>query len=153
MNILMKDKKDILMKDTFEKITVLVFGTFDLLHPGHEWLLQEAKELGDELVVVVARDETVVQVKGRKPHHNEQERIDALRAVPVVDRVMLGHVGDKYAIIEEIKPDVICLGYDQTSFVDSLAQELASRGLNPKIVRFTQGFETHKHKTSRLRNL
>ena len=48
-------------------VRVLAFGTFDILHPGHDHYLQEARKLGDELWVVVALDETVRQGKGRLP--------------------------------------------------------------------------------------
>lgn len=132
-------------------VRVLAFGTFDILHPGHERFLRDARSLGDELYVVVARDETVKDVKGRLPHNDEAARSLALGSLPYVDKVILGNTGDKYAIIEQIRPDVICLGYDQSAFVEGLAQELNSRGLNPKIVRFKEGHEPQMYKSSKMR--
>ena len=47
--------------------TVMCFGTFDTLHPGHLYFLRECRRYGDNLVVVIARDATVAKVKGKKP--------------------------------------------------------------------------------------
>lgn len=115
--------------------TVLCFGTFDGLHQGHEDYFRQAREQGDHLVVVVARDTTVVDVKGDLPAMNEKERLTAIQDHVMVDDAMLGYPDDKYRIIEEIQPDVICLGYDQEAFTDTLDFELARRGLAATVVR------------------
>jgi FAD synthetase len=115
---------------------VLVFGTFDIFHPGHEHFLSQAKKHGDELIVVVARDSTVKQVKGELPVRDENYRLSTIEKLDYVDKAMLGHVTeDKYKIIEGIKPDMICLGYDQLAFVDGLEKELKKRGLTTSITR------------------
>ena len=94
---------------------VLVFGTFDKLHPGHRFFLSEAKKYGDQLVVVVARDHNVEKVKGRRPSQSETERLANILAVPEVAEARLGlaDYSKKEQVIDEIQPDVICLGYDQ----------------------------------------
>ncbi|MFT4307808.1 MAG: adenylyltransferase/cytidyltransferase family protein [Candidatus Woesearchaeota archaeon] len=114
---------------------VLVFGTFDLLHPGHLSVFEQARALHDrvELHAVVARDATVEVVKGLAPVDDENERVKNVASF--VDRAHLGSFGDKYVLIEQIRPDIIALGYDQTHFVDSLQSVLASRGFEPRIVR------------------
>ena len=130
---------------------VLVFGTFDILHPGHEYFLKQAKKQGDELVVVVARDSTVKQVKGELPHHDENFRLSNIQKLDYVNRAMLGYESaDKYRIIEEVKPDIICLGYDQTHFVDSLEKKLDEIGLSPDIIRI-DSYHPHIHKSSHYR--
>ena len=132
---------------------VLVFGTFDILHPGHEYFLKQAKEQAGHsqagyLVVVVARDLTVKQVKKIMPQNNELERLKAVKKLDYVDKAVLGSMDmDKYKIIEEIKPDVICLGYDQTAFVDDLQAELEKKGLKPEIIRIN-AYKPEKHKSS-----
>lgn len=132
---------------------VLVFGTFDILHPGHEYFLKQAKTRCDELVVVVARDLTVKQVKKLMPDNNELERLKAVKRLDVVDNAFLGSMdSDKYRVIEEIKPDVICLGYDQKAFVDDLQAELEKRGLKPEIIRIG-AYKPDKHKSSRYKTL
>src|SRR3989338_8106161 len=119
-------------------VTVMCFGTFDLLHEGHRFYLNEAKKHGDRLIVVVSRDATVQQVKGKLPHDHEQQRLIHIAAVPMVDVAVLGNPGDKLAVVHEYHPDVLCLGYDQVAFTDKLAEQLAVHGLTPKIIRLSE---------------
>ena len=128
---------------------VLVFGTFDIFHKGHEYFLSEAAKHGS-LNVVVARDLTTYDVKGRFPRNDQLNRVSVLKALSYVDDVHLGNEGDKYKIIEEIKPDIICLGYDQNSFTAGLENELVKRALKVEI-KLLEGFETDKYKSSKLR--
>ena len=90
--------------------TVLALGTFDTLHPGHEFYLQEAKKLGDKLIVVVARDSTVLDVKKRKSLQTQEERVAALKKLSYVSDARVGHEKDKLQIVEEINPDVLAFG-------------------------------------------
>jgi len=115
--------------------TVMVFGTFDLLHEGHKHLFREARAHGNRVVAIVARDATVSDVKKHPTRYSEPERLAAVVGTGLVDFARLGNHGDVYSVIEEEQPDVICLGYDQTHFVDKLPAELAARGLSPLIVR------------------
>ncbi len=133
-------------------IRVLVFGTYDVLHPGHRDFFKQARELGDELRVIIARDQTVLQVKGREPQHNEAERLAAVQACQEVTQACLGHLGDKYAIIEELQPDIIALGYDQGHFADRLPEELTKRGLKAKIVRL-KPYKPELYKSSLLQRV
>lgn len=113
----------------------MCFGTFDILHPGHEDYFKQAREHGDKLIVIVARDTTVLDVKGELPATNQDDRLARVQDHVLVDDAMLGYPDDKYRIIEEIQPDIICLGYDQEAFTDSLDVELTRRGLAASIVR------------------
>lgn len=131
---------------------VLVFGTFDIFHKGHESFLKEAKNYGEVLNVVVARDLTVRKVKGRDPLNNEEKRLNVIQSLDYVDKAYLGRKGDKYEIIEELKPDIICLGYDQDSFTKNLNEELSKRGLNVKIIKIEKSFNPEKYKSSKLRS-
>lgn len=129
---------------------VLAFGTFDIFHKGHEFYLKEAKKHGNMLNVVVARDSTVKQLKGKSPLNNELKRLAKIKNLDYVDNAFLGYEGDKYKIIKELKPDVICLGYDQGYFTNNLKIILKKRGLNPKIIKFEKGFKPEIYKTSKL---
>lgn len=113
----------------------MCFGTFDGMHAGHEDFFRQAKDHGDELIVIVARDVTVLDVKGDLPGINENDRLATVSNHPFVDDARFGNPGDKYKIIEEVQPDIICLGYDQEAFTENLDAELSRRGLSASIVR------------------
>ncbi len=91
---------------------VLVFGTFDHLHPGHMFFLRYAQSKGD-LTIVVARDETVQRIKGRPPRQVQDERMEAIKKAFPTATVLLGHVTDYLARLREVQPDLIVFGYDQ----------------------------------------
>jgi FAD synthetase len=127
---------------------VLVFGTFDIFHKGHESFLRQAKKHGGFLTVVVARDKTVKAVKERLPKNKEKVRLEKIKASGMADASMLGYLGDKYRIIKKINPDVICLGYDQSAYVDKLAEKLlAFRMKNVRIKRL-KAYQPKKYKSS-----
>jgi FAD synthetase len=112
---------------------VVATGTFDLLHPGHVLYLEHSKALGDELVVIVARD---VNVRHKpKPILPEEQRRRMIEALRPVDRAVLGEEQDIFKTIEQLKPDIITLGFDQHFDADRLEAELLRRGLHPRIVR------------------
>lgn len=128
---------------------VLAFGTFDVLHPGHRDFFSQAKALGEKLVVVVALDETVLALKGRLPHDRQDVRLANVQACDDVDEALFGRPGDKYAIVQDIKPDIIALGYDQGYFADALPVELQKRGIKAAIVRL-KAFHPDQYKSSLL---
>lgn len=94
-------------------IRVMCFGTFDSLHPGHLSYLKQAREYGDYLIVIIARDKNVRRIKGRLPQQNEKLRWQRVKNLNFVNKVVLGQLQDKFNIIKKLKPDIICLGYDQ----------------------------------------
>lgn len=124
----------------------IAFGTFDGFHPGHKHYLDEAAKYGD-LTVVVGLDATVLKVKGRPPLRNQEERLAAVRAAGYDAR--LGSPTDRYAAIREIRPDFICLGYDQAAFTDKLEQACSAIGLSATIVRITP-YKPETYKSSLL---
>ena len=92
---------------------VLVFGTFDLLHDGHRFVLNEASARG-ELSIIVARDSTVQRIKGRSPIDSETVRRENVQRVVPDAHVILGDTEDFLAPVRKVKPDLILLGYDQS---------------------------------------
>jgi FAD synthetase len=95
------------------KKRVVCAGTFDHLHPGHIDFLKQARALGDELIVIVARDENVRKIKGIKPE-NEDYRKANLERSGIPDRVVMGNLGvSPLSILTDLSPDVVALGYDQ----------------------------------------
>ena len=129
---------------------VLVFGSFDLIHEGHKYLFREAKKLGDKLIVVVARDSTIREFKKHNPKFNEEERIIHVKEIGIADEVKLGYEGDKWKVIEEIKPDIIALGCDQNSYTKGLKKGMKDRGLNVKIIRL-KSYKPEKYKSSLMK--
>ncbi len=115
-------------------VRVLATGTFDILHPGHLLYLEEAKKLGDELFVIVARDVTVKKRK-RTPIIQEEQRLKMISALKMVDKAMLGSEKDMYELLYSIKPDVVAIGYDQAFDEEALKKELRKRGFNSEVVR------------------
>lgn len=130
---------------------VLIFGTFDGLHPGHLNLFEQAKKYGDYLIVVVARDKTVKKIKNRFPSRNEMERLRTLQKCKLINEARLGYEDNPYGIIEEIAPDVICLGYDQKTFTENLPKELEKMKLTTKIYRMKH-FQPEKYHSFILNN-
>lgn len=128
------------MQDNKKHITVMAFGTFDLFHAGHENYLRQARELGDSLIVVIALDETVKKIKGNAPMHNENSRLESVKATSIADKVILGYKGDKYKVLKKFRPDVIALGYDQFVFTQRLEKTLIDLKMNADIVRLTPYF-------------
>ena len=104
----------------------MVFGTFDRFHPGHQFFLRTAKTKGDYLTVVIALDATVKHVKGKLPIQSQTERLNRVQQEKTVDVAVLGNVQDKYQVIRDYRPDIICLGYDQTHFTKNLSQSFPS---------------------------
>lgn len=115
-------------------VRVMATGVFDLLHPGHLHFLTEARQLGDELVVVVARDQTARRLKHAPyvPEHIRREMVEALKPV---DRAVLGSVGDIYQTVVDLKPDIIALGYNQVWDEHEVERECARRGVPVRVVR------------------
>lgn len=110
-------------------------GVFDLLHPGHIAFLNEAKKLGDELVVVVARDSTAKRLK-HPPITPESSRLEMVQALKPVDRAVLGNEGNIYEILADLRPNVIVLGYDQVHTEEKVLEECRKRGLrDTRVVR------------------
>ncbi|MFA6588272.1 MAG: adenylyltransferase/cytidyltransferase family protein [Patescibacteria group bacterium] len=131
---------------------VVVTGTFDHLHKGHLFLFKKAKALGDHLTVVIARDKTVKQIKGEKPWQKEKTRLNAIKKVKWVDRVILGKTSkNKLKIIQELKPDILALGYDQMAFTQKIRLELKKRGLKTKVIRLP-AFKPKIYKSSIIKN-
>jgi len=146
-----QDNQNISNDDSNKPKKVMTFGTFDIFHQGHETYLKEAKSHGDQLVTVIARDETVKKVKGDYPSTNEADRQAILKESGIPDEVLLGDLKDKYNIIRQQRPDVICLGYDQYAFTQQLQKLLIQEGLNTEVVRLNS-FKPDQYKSSILKS-
>lgn len=130
--------------------SVMAFGTFDIFHIGHLKTLKQAKQLGDKLIVVIARDVNVRELKEKDPVHNEDERREIISNIEVVDKAVLGNKSDVYQVIKDYKPDTIALGYDQSHFIDKLRDNLQEFGLDCNIERL-KPYKKEKMKSSKIK--
>jgi FAD synthetase len=129
---------------------VMAFGTFDLLHAGHENFFAQARKLGDEILVVLARDETVKSVKGEAPENNENQRLKNLRKAGWADKIILGNFGDKHKVILKYRPNIIALGYDQFVFTQTIEKTLIDANINTEVVRL-EPYQPEVNKSSLLK--
>lgn len=132
------------------KKRVMCFGTFDILHPGHIRFFDAAQKLGDELFVVVSRDERREKITGKRPVHTQKERMAVIDALKPVKQAVAGKRGDILAVVSEIKPHVIALGHDQVYGVEVLERWCASQVRPPHIVRLP-AFNRKRYSTSRIK--
>ncbi len=95
------------------KKIVVANGCFDMLHDGHVSLLQQARQQGDELVVLINSDDSVARLKGAsRPFQPCQVRADALLGLAEVSQVIPFEEDTPADIIKKIKPDVLVKGDD-----------------------------------------
>jgi rfaE bifunctional protein nucleotidyltransferase chain/domain len=92
---------------------VFTNGVFDLLHPGHVRYLQEARALGDALIVGVNSDRSTRRIKGAdRPINPEHERAEVLLALASVDAVVIFDEETPHAIVSTLQPDILVKGAD-----------------------------------------
>lgn len=116
--------------------TVMVTGTFEILHPGHLAYLKEAWRLG-YVVAVVSSDENAERNKRRKMVIPQPQRSEVLSSLYYVHKVVPGKPGNIFDIFEEVKPDVILLGPNQNVPEDVVKAEARRRGVNAEVLRMT----------------
>lgn len=129
---------------------VLIFGVFDLLHPGHVAFIRAAAKHGD-VIAVVTPDAKVRAEKGHAPSFTERERLAMVRALKGVTRSVLGDRGKRWKIVERVRPDVICVGHDQDAGHPKFLAQLERLMRRPKIVRI-HGHRTRKYSSTRLKS-
>ncbi len=142
------------LKKDYTLTRIMLFGTFDLLHEGHRSFFRQARGLASHphLIVSVARDKNVEKIKGRKPLYTERQRLEFVRRTGLVDRAVLGALGDHIPHIKRQRPDIIALGYDQRGeYVSNLKTSLLQAGIHAHIVRLKPHYP-EKFKSSRLKS-
>ena len=108
---------------------VFTNGCFDVLHQGHRKLLQEAKELGDLLVVGLNSDDSIKRLKGEtRPINSVGHRVEALTALPFVDAVIVFEEDTPLELLQELRPDILVKGGDY------LPEEIVGRELVDEVV-------------------
>lgn len=125
-----------------EKRVVFTNGCYDLLHPGHIRLLEQACSLGDVLVLGLNTDASVRRYKGpKRPLMNERERVSIALALDSVDAVTLFDEDTPRELIAELLPDVLIKGADWAHFIAGREEVEAAGGL-VKTVALEPGYST-----------
>jgi FAD synthetase len=131
-----------------KKTIVLAVGTFDVIHLGHIDYLKQASTLGDTLVVVVSSDKRCHK-RSKKSYFTEKERQQMVDALKVVDKTVIGHEEDVFGIVNELKPDVICIGHDSQITKKTILDNLDA-SYKPKIVK-AKVFHADKYNTTKIK--
>ena len=134
---------------------VLASGTFDLLHLGHVRFLEEAKKAGGkdaELIVIVARDSTVKDRKGKKPIMPEDQRRALVESLKVVDEAILGIEDFSITnVIDQLKPDVIAVGHDQDGIEEEVLKAIEKEKLAIEVTRIGRFGRRELDSSSKIR--
>jgi FAD synthetase len=130
---------------------VLIFGTFDILHPGHLKLIEFAKKLGS-VNVALTPDELCLKYKGVNPVNNYNLRKKRLENISFVKEVVKADKQpNSYNIIQKIKPDIIVLGYDQIGLKSTIQNRLKEFNSTARII-IANPYRADIYKSSKLRN-
>ena len=123
---------------------VFTNGCFDLLHPGHVAYLEEARSLGDALVVGVNTDASMTRLnKGRgRPVTPEGDRARVLAGLACVDQVVLFEEDTPLALITALKPDILVKGGDYQLSEIVGREVVLSRGGRVLALPFHPGYST-----------
>jgi rfaE bifunctional protein nucleotidyltransferase chain/domain len=122
---------------------VFTNGVFDILHPGHLRYLQQARALGDALIIGLNSDASVRRNKGpERPVNNEQERAEVLEALECVDAVVVFGEDTPADIITAIQPDILVKGADWAE--DAIVGRDTVEASGGRVVRIPveEGFST-----------
>ena len=126
-----------------EKKLVFTNGVFDILHVGHVRYLQQARDLGDELVVAINSDRSVRELKGDfRPLVNENERAEILASLGCVDYVTIFNDISPRALIAELLPDVLVKGGDYSLDQIHGREEVEAAGGRVVSLPFVEGLST-----------
>ncbi|MGL4674572.1 MAG: bifunctional D-glycero-beta-D-manno-heptose-7-phosphate kinase/D-glycero-beta-D-manno-heptose 1-phosphate adenylyltransferase HldE [Wohlfahrtiimonas sp.] len=124
---------------------VMTNGCFDLLHKGHVTYLNEARKLGDRLIVALNSDASVKRLKGEnRPIMDEDSRATVLASLSAVDWVVMFNDDTPEAVIKELLPDILVKGSDYTVEQIAGAQSVLDNGGAVKLLSFVNGYSTTK---------
>jgi rfaE bifunctional protein nucleotidyltransferase chain/domain len=127
-----------------DRVVVFTNGVFDILHPGHVRYLQEARKLGDKLIVGINSDRSV-RALGKapdRPINTEDERAEVLRALACVDEVVIFDEETPHAIISKVQPDILVKGADWAENAIVGRDIVEARGGRVVRIKLADGYST-----------
>ena len=135
------------MNDNSTK-TVLIFGVFDMLHPGHVYFINESMKYGESLHVCLATDEYVLKYKNKKTKNDYKNReLELKKAFPDI-KIIKGDddIGD-WSVFKNLNPDVFVFGYDQKE----LARAIGALSFSEDVETFyVDGWKPELYNTTNL---
>jgi FAD synthetase len=139
------------VRDNKVKKRVLIAGTFDLIHPGHLYLIQEAAKIG-EVHVIVSTDKNREKYSGETPVIPQEQRLEVIKNIKNVKEARLGRDdNDTLKTVQEINPDIILLGPDQKYDIETLKEGLSKKGLkNVEVKRLNTYYDKYELHSSSL---
>lgn len=124
------------------KKVVLTNGCYDILHPGHIRLLEQARSLGDVLILALNTDASVQRMKGpARPFFSEQARAALAARLQAVDAVTFFDEDTPRELIGAVLPDILVKGADWNHFVAG-REEVEAAGGVVKTLSLERGFST-----------
>ena len=129
----------------------MIAGTFDLIHAGHIYLINEAAKLGN-VYVVVATDKNRELFSGEQPIISQEQRLEIIKNFKNVKDARLGRSdNDTLKTVAEINPDIILLGPDQKYSIELLKNQLKEKHLNHiEVIRLEPYYKKYKLHSSSL---
>jgi D-beta-D-heptose 7-phosphate kinase/D-beta-D-heptose 1-phosphate adenosyltransferase len=127
------------------EVVVMTNGCFDILHAGHIEYLQQAKALGDRLIIAVNDNDSVQRLKGKsRPLKDIAERMEILASLRPVDWVVSFSEDTPERLISEILPNILVKGGDYKNVANTIAgaKAVKANGGQVKILNFKTGFST-----------
>lgn len=122
---------------------VFTNGVYDLLHRGHVEYLEDARALGDRLVVGVNSDASVRRLKGpTRPIVREDERAELIAALACVDLAVIFDDDTPLRLIEAVAPDVLCKGADWAADAIVGSEFVKARGGCVERIALREGLST-----------
>jgi len=122
---------------------VFTNGCFDVLHLGHVRYLQEARGLGDFLLVALNTDASIQRIKGpKRPIFKTQDRVEMLMALTVVDAVVVFEQDTPLLLIEKVKPKIYVKGGDYAAKDLPEYPVVTAYGGQVKCLSFYEGYST-----------
>lgn len=107
--------------------SIIAFGTFDIIHPGHLAYLAYAASKAERLVVVVTPDAAVVRRKGSPPIFSQSDRLRMVGSLKGVWKAVLGDKDDSWARVKRLRPSAACFGYDQDNAMEVFTRDVVNR--------------------------
>jgi FAD synthetase len=134
-----------------KKKKVMIAGTFDIIHAGHIYFINEAAKLGD-VYVIVSTDKNAERFKGQKPIVPEEQRLEVVQGLKNVKVAKLGRSdNDTLRTVEDFNPDLILLGPDQKYDIETLRMGLKKKGLGHiQVKRLETYYDKYALHSSRL---